>query len=164
VTRPSDPRTRAASPAGGPGNPWQPSRESLIDRQIREAQAAGKFDDLPYRGERIPLEDDSLAGEWALAHHILKNARMVPPWIATDREVRELLDRRDAVLARAPRAASAIARERDRRDLARIVDEANRAIAILNSEAPTDRQHRRRLDPAAELAALERAHGGGAET
>ena len=144
-------------------NPWQPpSRESLIDRQIREAQEAGKFDDLPYRGERIPLEDDSLAGEWALAHHILKNAHGVPPWIATDQAVRELLGRRDAILDRATRS-SPLGRKRDRADLERVVLEVNRAIAILNGEAPTDRQHRRPLDLATELAALEEAHSGRAD-
>jgi hypothetical protein len=142
-------------------NPWRaPAREPLIDCQIREAQEAGAFDDLPYRGERIPLEDDALAGDWALAHHVLKNANMVPPWIATDREIRELLARRDAILARAPRSSS-IGRERDRVELRRIVEDANQAIAILNSEAPTDRQHRRRLVLEVELAALTRAHEGG---
>jgi hypothetical protein len=141
-----------------PGNPWQPpTREALIERQIREAQEAGKFDDLPFRGERIPLEDDSAAGDWALAHHILRNAHMVPPWIATDREVRELLARRDAILARAPRS-SRIGRARDRTELERVVEAANRAIAVLNSEAPTDRQHRRLLDVSTELLALARAH------
>ena len=144
-------------------NPWQPpSRESLIDRQIREAQEAGKFDELPYRGERIPLEDDSLAGEWALAHHILKNAHVVPPWIATDKEVRELLGRRDAILDRATRS-SPLGRKGDRADLERVVGEVNRAIEILNAEAPTDRQHRRPLDLATELAALEEAHSGRAD-
>ncbi len=147
-----------------PSSRWNPSqpptRESLIDRQIREAQADGKFDDLPFRGERIPLEDDSTAGDWALAHHILKNAHMVPRCIATDREVRELLDRRDVIVARAPRS-SEIGRERDRRGLQRVVEATNRAIATLNNEAPTDRQHRRPLDLAAELAALARAHAGG---
>jgi hypothetical protein len=138
------------------------SRETLIDRQIREAQEAGKFDQLPYRGERIPLADDNLAGDWALAHHVLKNAGMVPPWIATDREVRELLARRDAIVTRAPRSSPA-GRERDRRELRHVVEQANRAIAILNSEAPTDRQHRRVLDPVAELAALAAAHEGGAD-
>ena len=155
-------RSRDAPDPAGRWTPWQqPSRESLIDRQIREAQEQGKFDDLPFRGERIPLEDDGAAGDWALAHHILKNARMVPPWIATDREVRALLGVRDAILVRAPRsAASALARERDRRELSRIVEDVNRAIAILNNEAPTDRQHRRRLDLAAELASLDEAHEG----
>jgi hypothetical protein len=154
VSRSRDPRA-----ASGPWNPWQPpTRETLIDRQIREAREAGAFDDLPFRGERIPLEDDSAAGDWALANHILKNANMVPPWIATDRDVRDLLARRDAILERAPRAGSSIARERDRRELTRVVEEANRSIAILNSEAPTDRQHRRRLDLERELARLAAAH------
>jgi hypothetical protein len=149
--RPGDPRDHR--------NPWQtPSRESLLDRQIREAMEAGAFDDLPFHGERIPLEDDSLAGDWALAHHVLKNANMVPPWIATDREVRDLLARRDAIIERAPRS-SPLGRRRDRTDLERVVEAANRAIAILNNEAPTDRQHRRPLDLERELAALARAHG-----
>jgi hypothetical protein len=44
-----------------------------------------------------------------------------------------------------------------RAELERIVTEANRAIDRLNAEAPTDRQHRRPLDLAKELAALEEA-------
>ncbi len=138
----------------------QPVAEPLIERQIREARDAGAFENLPFQGERIPLEDDSAAGDWAMAHRVLKNANMVPPWIATDREVRDLLARRDAILARAPRS-SAIGRERDRAEMREVVAAANRAILILNNEAPTDRQHRRRLDPERELAALERAHHEG---
>jgi hypothetical protein len=146
-----------------PIHPWGPlDRETLIDRQIREAREAGAFDDLPYQGERIPLEDESLAGDWALANHVLKNAGMVPPWIATDREVRALLERRDAILARAPRSGqTGIGRERDRRELREVVAAANRTILILNNEAPTDRQHRRLLDPEVELARLAAAHEGG---
>jgi hypothetical protein len=143
-------------------DPWsRPVQETLLERQIREAREAGAFDDLPFRGERIPLEDESAAGDWALAHHILKNAHMVPPWIATDREVRDLLARRDAILARAP-LSGAIGRTRDRSELQHVVEAANRAIAILNNEAPTDRQHRRRLVLDDELAALARAHDGDA--
>jgi hypothetical protein len=138
------------------GNPYRPSRESLLDRQIRDAQEAGAFDDLPYQGERLPLEDDSAAGDWALAYRMLRNAKFAPPWIETDREVRGLIAERDAVLARAPRS-SAIGRERDRAELRRIVSAANAAIFRLNHEAPTERQHRRLLDLEGELAALERA-------
>jgi hypothetical protein len=156
----SDDALRSRRPRDGA---WDPARlrvrETLIDRQIREAQEAGAFDDLPFHGERIPLDDDTAAGEWALAHHVLKNARMVPPWIATDQEVRTLLARRDAILERAPRSATAIARQRDRRQLEEVVAAANRAITILNNEAPTDRQHRRPLRLELELAALAVAHG-----
>jgi hypothetical protein len=142
-----------------PWNPFAPSRESLIDRQIREAQEAGAFDDLPHQGEKLPLVDDSAAGDWAIAYRMLKGSNFAPPWIETDKEVRALLARRDEVLARAPRS-SEIGRRRDEAELRRIVAAANEAIFRLNHEAPTARQHRRLLDLEAELAALADAHAG----
>ena len=140
-------------------NPFAPSRESLIDRQIREAQETGAFDDLPHQGRKLPLVDDSAAGEWALAYRMLKSANFAPPWIEADKEVRALLARRDAVLERAPRS-SAIGRKRDRDELTQIVRAANEAILRVNHEAPTERQHRRPLDLEAELATLDQAHAG----
>ena len=140
-----------------PSNPFQPAREKLIDRQIREAIEAGSFQNLPHQGEKLPVVDDSAAGDWALAYRMLKGASFAPSWIETDKEVRALLERRAAVLARAPRA-SEMARSR-RAELTRIVRLANDAIFRLNHEAPTDRQHRRPLDLDAELAALDRLHG-----
>jgi hypothetical protein len=137
--------------------PFAPPRESLIDRQIREAQAAGAFDDLPHQGEPLPLMDDSAAGEWALAYRVLKNANFAPPWIEADKEVRALLARRDMILERAPRA-SVIGRRRDREELTLLVREVNAVILRVNLEAPTPRQHRAPLDLEAELAALDRAH------
>lgn len=137
-----------------------PTWEALIDRQIREAMDEGKFDDLPFQGERLPLEDDSTAGEWAMAYRILRNARVAPPWIEADKEVRSLLERRDALVARAA-TASAHARRRDRAALEALVVEVNAAVARLNAEAPTDRQHRRPLDPAAELARYDEAARAG---
>jgi len=136
-----------------------PTWESLVDRQIREAMEEGRFDDLPFQGERLPLEDDSAAGEWALAYRVLRNARVAPPWIEADKDVRTLLDRRDALLAHVPRA-SAFARRRDRAALESLVVGINAAIARLNAEAPTDRQHRRPLDAAAELARYDEAARG----
>ena len=140
-------------------NPFAPAREKLIDRQIREAQEAGAFDGLPHQGEPLPLVDDSAAGDWALAYRMLKGASFAPPWIETDKEIRELLARRDAILERAPRS-SAIGRKRDEKELREVVDAANRAIFRLNHEAPTASQHRRLLDLDAELAALAAAHTG----
>ncbi len=142
------------------GNPFlRPPREKLIDRQIREAQEAGAFDDLPFQGERLPLVDDSAAGDWALAYRMLKGANFSPPWIETDKEIRAFLARRAAVLDRATRS-SAIGRPRDEAELRQIVGAANDAIFRLNHEAPTDRQHRRPLELDAELAALAKAHAG----
>ena len=140
---------------GGDGKPQFGSDwESLIERQIREAMEAGEFDELPHRGARIPIDDDG--SETALAHHILRQAGFAPGWIATDSEIRDLLARRDAVLARARRAGPP-ARDRDRREIEAIVGHVNVLVLRLEHEAPTPRQHRPRLDVAAEIAALEAA-------
>ena len=136
-----------------------PTWERLVDRQIREAMEAGKFDDLPYRGERLPAADDTYAGEWALAFHVLKNAGVAPPWIEADKEVRALLARRDVLVDRAGRS-SIPGRQRDRAELERVVAEANAAIARVNAEAPTDAQHRRPLRLADELARYDAAAPG----
>jgi hypothetical protein len=144
-------------------DPTRPSRESiretLIERKIREAMEDGAFDGLPHQGERLPLEDDSAAGDWALAHRMLRNAGAAPPWIESDKAARAALDERDRLLERAARMSPA-GLDRARDEMVRIVDAANRAIARVNVEAPTSRQHRRSLDLAAELDRLERAVRG----
>ena len=134
---------------------WQVARswESLIDRQIREAMDEGKFDDLPHKGAPLPIDENPHAREWGLAFHMLRNAGYAPPWIEADKEVRELLARRDVLLARAGAAAtSALLRRRDRAALERLVGEVNAAITRLNSEAPSPRQQRRPLVLGDELA------------
>jgi hypothetical protein len=139
----------------GEGRPqFAHSWESLGERQIREAMEAGEFENLPYAGEPIPIEDDG--SEMALAHHVLRQAGYAPGWIATDAEIRQLLVRRDALLARARRAGPP-ARDRDRADLTALVAEVNRLVLRLEHEAPTPRQHRHRLDLDRELRALEQA-------
>jgi hypothetical protein len=146
------PQRREADGARRVGPTW----ESLVERQIREAMEGGAFDDLPHRGERLPIEDDTAAGEWAMAHRVLKNAGVAPPWIEADKEARRLLAELAAIVAAAPRA-TLLARPLVRRRFAWTVRAANAAIEMLNAEAPTDRQHRRLLDPAAESERLERA-------
>lgn len=136
-----------------------PTWESLVERQIREAMEAGKFSGLPFQGEPLPKEDDTYAGEWALAHHVLRNAGMAPPWIEADKGVRALLDRRQAIITRASsgRAPSSFGWQRDRAALEGLVLAVNAAVARLNAEAPTDRQHRRPLVLAEELARYDEA-------
>ncbi len=133
-------------------------RETLLDRQIREAAEAGGFDNLPFRGQPIPNDENPYAAEWGLAFHVLKNAGFAPPWIEADKEVRELLARRDVILARAASGApSESARRRDRVAIEKLVVEINVAIARLNAEAPGTRQHRRPLVLASELARYDEA-------
>jgi hypothetical protein len=136
-----------------------PDWETLIERQIREAQEAGQFDNLPHQGEPLPNDDNPLAGQWGLAFRMLKNAGVAPPWIEADKEARDLLTQRDAILARAAAGPgpSAVARRRDRSVLEDLVARANAAIARVNAEAPTDRQRRRPLRLADELARYDEA-------
>ena len=133
--------------------------ESLVERQIREAMDAGAFDDLPFQGERLPIEDDSAAGEWAMAYRMLHSAGAAPPWIESDKEARKQLAALEALIERAPRI-SPLSHRRARAELRTIVEAANHAIERVNAEAPTDRQHRRPLDPSAEAERLERALAG----
>jgi hypothetical protein len=136
-----------------------PDWETLIDRQIREAMEAGQFDNLPHQGERLPDDGNPYAGDMDLAFHLLKGQGYAPPWVEADKEVRGLLDRRDAILARAATgpAPSSIARSRARAELSDLVVRINAAIARVNAEAPSDRQHRRPLAVEAELARYEDA-------
>lgn len=137
----------------GEGRPQADSSwESLIDRQIREAMSDGAFENLPYQGKRIPIDDDG--SEQALAHHLLRQAGFAPGWVATDGEIRDLLAQRDALVARV-RGRGQTASERDRVALLDLVARVNKLVLRLEHEAPTARQHRARLDPATELARLE---------
>ncbi len=118
-----------------------------MERQIREAMEEGAFAQLPHQGEPLPLEDDTAAGEWAMAHRMLRDAGVAPPWIEADKEARARLAEIDAVVSAArhpgtdPNTLSRL-----RREATRLVVAANQAIERLNAEAPTDRQHRRLLD------------------
>jgi hypothetical protein len=142
-------------------DPAEPSRErvreTLIERQIRAAMDEGAFDGLPHQGRRLPLEEDSMAGEWAMAHRMLRNAGVAPPWIEADKIASDRLLEIERLHERVA-TMSPFRRARARMDLKAMVEAANRAIARVNAEAPTDRQHRRLLDLAVEL---ERFDGGG---
>ena len=133
--------------------------ETLLERQIREAVEEGRFDNLPYAGKPLPNDENPYAADWGLAFHVLRNAGFAPPWIEADKEVRALLARRDGILARVASgpAPSEPARRHDRRALEHLVTEINAAIARVNAEAPTARQHRRPLVVADELARYDQA-------
>jgi DnaJ homolog subfamily C member 28 len=74
--------------------------ESAVDKQIREAEERGDFDNLPGKGK--PLRLDSWDAEWGMAFHVLKNAGETLPWIALRKDIDALRARLDEFLARAP--------------------------------------------------------------
>jgi hypothetical protein len=122
-----------------------PSWESLTERLIREAQERGHFDDLPAHGQPLDLVDEGYAGEMATAHHMLRNAGVVPPWIETDKEIRAVRSRIEALIDRAATSSPGAARrlERELETLAHAHDDA---VLRLDGLAPTPRQQRLRLD------------------
>jgi hypothetical protein len=133
-----------------------PTWGSVAERLIREAQERGEFDALPSRGQPLPIEDDRSAGEHALAFHILRNANVAPPWIESDKEVRKLRERYEVLLDRAAHASEAY-RASALRALDEVVRDHDAAVARLNTEAPSDRLHRRPITAAGARTALERA-------
>ena len=78
------PQRRDAEGRREVGSSW----ESLVERQIREAMDDGAFEDLPYRGEPLPLVDDTLAGEWAMAYTMLRIGQGGAPPAGRDRSAR----------------------------------------------------------------------------
>lgn len=159
MPRSSDEERESPHQYADPLRPSGPARETLIERQIRQAVEEGKFDNLPHQGKPLPNDENPYAGEWGLAYHVLRNAGFAPPWIEADKEARALLGRRDAILARAASgpAPSETARLRDRRAIEQLVVAVNAAVARLNSEAPTIQQHRRLLVAAEELLRYDQA-------
>jgi hypothetical protein len=128
-----------------------PSLETLTERMIREAQEAGAFDDLPHRGTPLPLDDETHAGEMAMAFHILRNAGAAPPWIETDKEARRLEAEIESLVNDGPDLRG-LGRRRSRDALVARIREHATVVARLAVLAPTPRQQRRPLDQARLLA------------
>ena len=121
------------------------SWETLTERLIREAQAEGAFDDLPHQGRPLALDDDTYAGDMAVANRVLRNAGAVPPWIETDKEARRQLQAIELLIARASRSPTG-AQDRLERKLEELAGAHDAAVAHLEGLAPTARQQRARLD------------------
>lgn len=137
-----------------------PSWETLTERLIREAQAAGEFDELPDQGRPLWLEDDHLAGDMALAHHVLRNAGAAPQWIEVDKHIRRQLDAIEVLLTSA-RHAPPSSRPRLERELETLAVAHDESVAQLEVLAPTARQQRARLDRGRLRARLAEAFGDG---
>lgn len=131
------------------------TRETYIERMIREAQERGDFDGLPHHGRPLPRPAGPGAGEWELAFSMLRDAGMAPPWIEADKECRRIRAERDALLERA-REATLVTHAWYRRRLRELVAAHERAVQALNATAPSERLHRRALVLPAEMAALDR--------
>ena len=108
--------------------------ESWIDRQIRQAQERGDFDNL--RGQGAPLaprdQNEVFAGDDAMGLRLIKNAEALPAWIELNKEItadeeacRQILARYTSTRDRDRRARFAADYRRRAADLNRLIDQYN---------------------------------------
>jgi hypothetical protein len=129
--------------------------ESAIDRQIREAQDRGDFDNLPGRGKPLDLSSWG-EGDWALAHHVLKQAGETLPWISVGRDI----EAAEARLARMREEAPRVPLAERQRARERYLKEAAALDKLLQEYAfmvPSRRLERGRLPPHIAAAQFDRA-------
>lgn len=68
-----------------------PGYDKIVEERIREAQENGEFDNLPGRGEPLPLDDNShIPEDLRIAYKILKNADCLPPEVQEKKEIRQM--------------------------------------------------------------------------
>jgi len=106
-------------------DPWR----FIADRKIREAMDEGKFDRLDGKGRPLPAEDETYTDPslW-MAHHVMKNNGIVPPWVAEGNEIEAEIER----LRRIAGSACGLSR----RGFADEIAGLNRRIANFNLAAP----------------------------
>ncbi|MCO4769844.1 MAG: DUF1992 domain-containing protein [Deltaproteobacteria bacterium] len=86
-----------------------------VDRMIEAAIKKGEMDNLPFKGEPIPIEDDShIHPELRMVMRILKNAGIAPPLVEEMKRIRALEIELSGTVGEAERAelAARIGRER----------------------------------------------------
>lgn len=80
---------------------WRGKRfYDYIDEIIHEAEERGEFTNLKGTGQPLQLEDDSYAGDKAMAYRLLKNNGVAPPEIELANEVRKERERVEAKLSK----------------------------------------------------------------
>jgi hypothetical protein len=84
----------------------------IAEQRIREAMDRGFFDNSPYRGRPVRLEEnESIAPELRMAFKVLKDAGCLPPEVELRREIASLSELLDTI-------AEGEERKRLRRELA----------------------------------------------
>ena len=137
--------------------------ESLIDKKIREAMAAGEFDNLAGAGEPIDLSENPYEDpNWRTAHRMLRNAGFAPSWIEERKDIDAELEAARIILARAWTIRSN-ARDTQHEQSARgrwanaeahfrlTIDALNRRIDAWNLKTPAVAFQRNRIDVEREI-------------
>jgi hypothetical protein len=150
--------------------------ENWIDRQIRDAQERGEFDNLAGKGQPLDLTPNPFAQDREMAFKILKDAGYAPEWIELDRAIRAKLQGARKVLSRSREQREARLKEladhsgkwavaERQRALAswqmavasfkEEVEDINKEIADLNLKVPSPLLQRPKVGADREIADLE---------
>ena len=73
----------------------------LIEDLIQEGQERGAFDNLPGQGKPLDLRRNPYGVEWELAHKLMKDNDVLPPWIAKRKLIMAQIDQMRGDIARA---------------------------------------------------------------
>lgn len=74
------------------------SYTNFVENKIREAEEQGLFRNLPGQGKPLRFDDDEVGDpKYWLAHHMLKNAGLLPAWVELAKEIDRLEDRVQAI-------------------------------------------------------------------
>jgi DnaJ family protein C protein 28 len=151
------------------GLTWQ----NWVDRQIRDAQDRGEFEDLPGVGQPLDLKPNPYAKGQEIAFKVLQDAGFAPDWIELDKAVRDRLEKARAELHRswmwrvermaelADQTEKWVPAERHRvqagwqqavASFEEEVESINRDIADLNLKVPSPQFQRSKVDTAREIA------------
>lgn len=141
--------------AGSPVRKYFGKRfDDLVGELIREAEAQGKFDNLPGQGKPLNLEDNPYVGDRAMGYHLLKSNGYAPREIELVKEIRRESEQAEAKLekyrhqsrvlrarrippfASEKRAFNAVI-EKASGEYEKTLRELNRKILTLNLTAPT---------------------------
>jgi hypothetical protein len=114
--------------------------DQLVERQIRAAEAAGQFRNLPGQGKPLELSDDSLIPDSLRAGmHLLKNAGYTPTWIDLQQRIRteqDQLAQWQASCRERWQQSSEAERDRLLADLEQRLTTINREIRAYNLQTP----------------------------
>jgi DnaJ homolog subfamily C member 28 len=76
--------------------------ENIAEKKIQEAMSEGAFDNLKGAGRPIDLSDDPFEPpDLRMAHRLLRNNGLAPPWIEEAKDLRVAIAKARAQLARA---------------------------------------------------------------
>lgn len=119
--------------------------ETIAERKIREAMEQGAFDNLPSKGQPIPLDEDPFEDpSLRMAHHLLRVNGFAPDWIEEACEIDRLLTklRVDLEDARRRHAAKSPSWQRELDAFRKRAEEINRRIFLYNLKTPSAQFHK----------------------